>query len=578
MSRAHLDCRNGVLLVAAYSLLANLLLLSQPIYLLQVSDRVLASGSLDTLVMLTLVVGGALSLFAVLDVLRRQVLTRVAMRTDLALGGPVLAAMVAQSQSSGARDVAGLRDLTQLRSFVSGPIVPLLFDAVLSPLYLAVVFVIHRDFGLITTLGAIIIIALAILNQRATARSLAEVGRHAGNALFQAQAQTRNAEVIVASGMLRNCLRLWDRENRAALGALLIASDRNSYASGISRFVRLGLQVAILGWGAYLALAGEITAGIMIVASIIASRALQPVEGAIESWRTTIGAREAYRRIERMLAVAPRTDQHMPLPEPQGRVCVEKLAVARPGAREPILADISFDLAPGEALGVIGPTGAGKSTLARALVGALAPSAGSVRLDGFDLANWDGEQRGRGIGYLPQDIELFPGTVRTNIARMSEDADPETVVAAAKAALVHDLIASLPDGYDTEIGISGAPLSGGQKQRIALARAFYGKPCLLVLDEPNANLDTDGEEALALAIERAKAQGLAILTVTQRPAILQQMDRIMHLQKGRIVLLGPRADVMARINELRRQQVARLAPAPSASAVRSNKVAGRTDG
>lgn len=547
-------CRRAFLVVGLFTIAVNLLLLTVPIYLFQVSDRVLASRSSDTLIMLTIVAFGALLVLGLLDLLRRFVLTRVSIRLESILGGSVFAASLDASGVRASKDIQGLRDLAQLRTFVSGPVVPLIFDVPVAPFYIFIVYLIHPQLGYLALGGAVALFMIAISNQLLTARPLARLGGHSIMAFAHAQGHARNAEVIQAMGMLSDCERLWGQENAEALRAQAQANDRNAFLTGFSKFLRLVLQIGILGWGTYLALQGELTAGMMIAASIIAGRALQPIEGSIEGWRSSVQALMAYRRIKALLESRGADVEHIRLPTPQGRLAVEKLTYVPPGLREPILRDISFELLPGESLAVIGPTGVGKSTLARLMVGVLAPVAGSVRLDGTDVRNWDREQFGTHTGYLPQDVELFPGTVAANISRMKPEPDPADIIAAANLACVHELITHLPNGYETVIGVDGAPLSGGQRQRVALARAFFRRPCFVVLDEPNANLDGQGEEALADALGKAKAQGVTIVTITQRPSVLRNVDKIMLLQRGQIEAFGPRREVLTRLIRAQRAQ------------------------
>lgn len=540
-------CRSAFSVVAVFSIAVNILLLTVPLYLLQVSDRVLASRSGDTLVMLTIVAAGALIVLALLDLLRRYVLTRVGMKLETALGAPLLASGLQQSATSPNKDIQGLRDLAQMRTFVSGPLLPLLFDVPTVPLYIAVVALIHPGLGLIALAGALVLFAIAVANQMVTAKPLALLGGHSMTALARAQAQARNAEVIHAMGMLASCVRLWGDENAKALKAQADANDRNALMTSLSKFLRMGIQISILGWGAHLALQGELTAGMMIAASIIAGRALAPIEGAIEGWRSTINARNAYLRVRAILEASLNQTEKLELPQPDGAISVENLIYIVPGKREPIVQDVNFGLEPGESLAIIGATGAGKSTLARLMIGALDPTAGCVRLSSMDVRNWDREQFGENVGYLPQDVELFPGTIAENIARNRLDVPAEEIVQASKLAGVHSLISQFPEGYQTRIELDGSPLSGGQRQRIGLARAFFGNPCFVVLDEPNSSLDGEGEAALSNALRAAKQQGATVVTVTQRPAVLQLADKVMLLQGGRIEAFGPRAEMLTRL-------------------------------
>lgn len=540
-------CRSAFGIVAIFSIAVNILLLTVPLYLLQISDRVLASRSGDTLIMLTIVAAGALIVLALLDLLRRYVLTRAGMKLEAELGAPLLASSLQQSATSANKDIQGLRDLAQMRTFVSGPLLPLLFDLPTVPLYIAVVALIHPGLGLIALVGALVLFAIAVANQMLTAKPMALLGGHSMAALARAQAQARNAEVIHAMGMLASCVRLWGVENARALKAQADANDRNALMTGLSKFLRMGIQISILGWGAHLALQGELTAGMMIAASIIAGRALAPIEGAIEGWRSTINARNAYHRVQAILETSRNQIEQLELPKPDGAISVENLIYMVPGRRQPIVSQISFNLEPGESLAIIGATGAGKSTLARLMIGALEPTAGCVRLSGMDVRNWDRGQFGENVGYLPQDVELFPGTIAENIARNRQEVPAEEIVHASKLAGVHSLISQFPEGYQTRIELDGSPLSGGQRQRIGLARALFGNPCFVVLDEPNSSLDGEGEAALSEALKAARQQGATVVTVTQRPAVLQLADKVMLLQGGQIEGFGPRAEMLTRL-------------------------------
>lgn len=559
-------CRRGILHVGSFSVAINLLMLTVPLYLFQLSDRVLTSRSIDTLLMLSIVAIGALTLLVVLDGLRRYVLTRIAMQFEGLLGAPVMAAALRSADVSATRDVQALRDLQQIRSFLTGPIMLVLFDAPLAPLYFLAVFLIHPSLGVIAAVAGIVLLFVAYLNEKLTAGHYGAAGTHGLKANIQAAAQARNAQVITAMGMLEEAIHLWGRENAASMRAQVVASDRNVYLAGFSRYLRLVTQIALLGWGAFLALEGQVTGGMMIAASLIASRALAPVEGAIEGWRSLVQAKTAYARVRRLLE-APAVDQErLVLPQPEGRLNLDKVLYIPPGTKKTVLNGVTLALAPGDSLAIIGPSGGGKSTIARLLVGCLTPTAGHVRLDYMDLRNWDPRQLGESIGYLPQDIELFPGTIKANIARMRLHAPDEAIAKAAMLAGVHEMIAQFPDGYETEIASDGSPLSGGQKQQIALARAFFGDPRVLVLDEPNANLDTTGERALALALARAREQGITVVLVTQRPAVLQSVNKILVLAQGQVAAFGTRDEILPRLVATQDGAVQPAAAAASAAA------------
>lgn len=534
--------------VGAFSIAINVLMLSVPIYLFQLSDRVLTSRSLDTLMMLSIIACGALIMLVCLDSVRRFVLTRIAMQIETLLGGPVLAAALASANIAASRDVQALRDLQQIRSFVTGPVMLLLFDAPLAPIYFLAGFLIHPVLGGIMVSASVLLLCLALLNERMTEKPFAQSGNYGIRANMQAAAQARNAQVICAMGMAEESIALWGRDNAVSLKSQVLAMDRNLHISSLSRLLRLITQIGLLGSGAYLAMAGELTGGMMVAASLIASRALAPVEGAIEGWRNCVQSKTAYRRIKNLLDNSTREQERIILPKPEGRVSMEKLLYVPPGTKRTVLNGITFSLEPGTSLAIIGPSGGGKSTLARMMVGCIAPTAGAVRLDFMDIRNWDRRQLGENIGYLPQDIELFPGTVKANIARLREDISDEAVTRAAKLAGVHEMISMFPDGYETEIGIDGAPLSGGQKQQIALARAFFNEPRLVVLDEPNANLDPNGEAALERAILQAGEMGITVVLVTQRPSILRCVKRILVIKNGQIAALGDREQLLPRLS------------------------------
>ena len=539
--------RKNLVAVGIFSVFVNLLMLTMPIYLFQISDRVLTSHSLHTLLMLTLVVMGLIAVLALLDTLRRQVLSRLATRMETILGGPIIASIIAQAPATDSGNVQPLRNLHQVRSFLSGPIMLVLFDAPMAPLYFAAIFLIHPQLGYLVLVAGLLLIAIAILNQRATSAPLGQAGIFGSKAEAQAESLARNAQVVNAMGMLNESVAQWGREQAAALTMQADAQDRSVWISGLSRFVRLATQIAILGWGAYLALNGHLTGGMMIAASIIAGRALQPLEGMIEGWRSVLQAWTSYGRMCAAVQALRNEPPRLKLPKPKGHLVADKLLYLPAGTKEPVLNGVSFELKPGESLAIVGPSGSGKSTLARMLVGCLHPTAGKIRLDSTELRNWDRRQFGEFTGYLPQEVELFPGTIRENVCRMRGDLPDETVYRAAQLTSVHEMICHLPSGYETVLERSGAPLSGGQKQRIALARAFFGDPALVVLDEPNSNLDAVGEQALTEAMQRAKQNGITVAVVTQRPALLNIVDKVLILRAGRQDAFGTPHEVLRRL-------------------------------
>ncbi|MGE0253105.1 MAG: type I secretion system permease/ATPase [Alphaproteobacteria bacterium] len=540
-------CRRAYIGVGAFSLCINALMLASPIYMMQVYDRVIATGNIDTLVLLTLMVVASLAVLATLEGLRGRVMTRVANWLDRRLAPVVLSGAVAETiRSHGVPSAQGLRDLATVRGYIGGQGVFPLFDAPWVPVFLFVIFLVHPMLGWVSVAGAVALFALALANEFTTRRPLSQASGAASRALNQADAAVRNADVIAAMGMLPALVARWRDGAEKALVLQTRASDMGGIVTSAAKFVRLLLQVAILGVGAYYVIAHEMTGGAMIAASIIMGRALAPVEQLIAAWRSFVGARTAYSRLAGLIERAPPLGGRMTLPAPEGRIEVDRVSFAPQGVREPILKQVSFALAPGEALGLIGPSAAGKTTLVRLLVGSLLPSAGHVRLDGADVAGWDLADRGRHIGYLPQMIELFAGSVRDNIARLGE-AEDAAVVEAARLAGAHDLILGLPQGYDTPIGDGGVPISGGQRQRIGLARAVFGNPRLVVLDEPNSHLDAAGEQALVEAVVGLKKAGATIVLIAQRAGVMAQMDKILLLRAGAVEAFGPRDEILAKL-------------------------------
>lgn len=537
-------CRRNLITVGIFSIATNLLVLAIPIYLFNVSDRVLTSRSVDTLVMLTMVVVGAIGGHVLLDMMRRFILMRIAVEAESKLGAPVLSAAAKSAQGGSSRDFQVLADLQQLRSFITGPVILTMFDAPVSPVYLLVVFLIHPQLGFIVATAGACLFAVALINQKVTAVSFARANAFSTRANLQAEAMARNAQVMNAMGMIPEGVVFWGRETAESLKAQVQGQDRNIFMTGISKLLRLSTQIMILAWGAVLTLESQLTGGMIIAASIVGSRALAPLEGTIEGWRNFVQARTAYARIKTLLQNSPLNFERLRLPRPEGRLNVERILYVPPPTKKVILNGISFQLEPGESLAIIGASGTGKSTLARMLVGSIVPTAGNVRFDMMDLRNWDPRQFGENVGYLPQDVQLFPASVKANIARMREDATDEAIYDAAEMADVHEMISEFAQGYETQVAMDGSPLSGGQKQRIGLARAFFGNPRLMVLDEPNSNLDSRGERALAKALLRAKEKQLTVVTITQRPSLLRSVDKIMILNNGSVQAFGKRDDII----------------------------------
>ena len=544
LSKGLAACRRNLVTVGLFSFAVNLLLLSIPIYLFQVSDRVLTSRSVDTLLMLSAIVAGALASHVLLDMMRRFILMRVAVEAESKLGAPVLSAAAKAAQNGSIREFQTLADLQQLRSFLTGPVLLSMFDMPVAPIYLFAVFLIHPHLGFIVATSGGLLLAIALINQKMTAVAFARANAFGTRANLQAEAMARNAQIINAMGMIPEAVRIWGRETADSLKAQVAGHDRNIVLTGVSKFARLCTQVTILGWGAWLALESHLTGGMVIAASIVGSRALAPMEGTIEGWRHFVQARSAYARIKALLQNSPLNADRLRLPRPEGRLSVERILYVPPPTKKVILNGISFQLEPGESLAIVGASGTGKSTLARMLVGSIIPTAGNVRLDMMDLRNWDPRQFGESVGYLPQDVQLFPASIKANIARMRDDAADEDIFDAAEMADVHEMISEFPQGYETQIGLDGSPLSGGQKQRIGLARAFFGNPRLVVLDEPNSNLDARGDRALAGALVRAKEKSMTVVAITQRPSLLRSVDKIMILHNGTVQAFGKRDEII----------------------------------
>jgi ATP-binding cassette subfamily C protein len=536
--------KRNLLIVMVFTFATNILVLAIPIYLFQISDRVLTSRSLDTLIMLTIVIVGAVVLQSMLDAIRRFILMRTAVEVAAKLGSSILSAAARASLYGSGKEYQILGDLGQLRSFLVSQTLLSFLDMPFAPLFIAVIFLIHPHLGFIVVATALLLFVIALINQRTTSGPFGEANSAQSAANLHLDSMSRNSQIINAMAMIPEAVQIWGRDTAASLRSQVIAQDRNIISASLSRGIRLLTQVSMLGWGAYLAIGGEITGGMVIAASIVAGRALAPIEGAIEGWNQFLLSRAAFGRIKQLLAKSPLAYERLLLPEPEGHLDVERLLYVPAGTKNVVLNGISFSLLPGDSLAVIGNSGAGKTTLGKMLVNSILPTSGSVRLDRMDLRNWDQRQFGESIGYLPQDVQLFPGSIKLNIARMREDAADEDIYHAAVLADVHEMIAGLPEGYETVVTADGSPLSGGQKQRIALARAFFGKPKLVVLDEPNSNLDTAGDAALAKAIEHARQEKITVVCITQKPSILETVDKIMLVANGAIGLFGRRNEVL----------------------------------
>ena len=532
---------------AAFSLFVNVLMLTGPLYMLQIYDRVLSSQSYETLVVITLLVVALFSAMALLDYARSALLARTAgafedtlkeLTFDMTMDASRVGINVAEQP---------LRDLRQIRQFVASPALIAVFDAPWAPAFLAVVFMMHWLLGLVALAGLIALAILALINERSSRGANASAATLASEADRHAMASIRNSAAADAMGMRATLRARWLRLSDEANGFLISSTDTIGGLTAASKALRLFLQSAILGTGAYLAILGEATPGVMIAASIIAGRALAPIEIVTSQWKNFALAAVAFRRLKLFVEKFPARSERTALPAPKGAVSVERVYCQPGGAKQPVLKNISFNLAPGEALGIVGPSAAGKSTLARAIVGVEACAAGVIRMDGANLTHWDQDALGKYIGYLPQEVELFAGTAAQNIARFRDDASPKDIIDAAEAAGAHQMIQDFPEGYDTEIGDRGARLSAGQRQRLGLARALYADPVLVVLDEPNANLDAEGEAALTGAIKGLKARGATVVIIAHRPSAIAFVDKLLFLVGGETRGFGPRDDVLTQI-------------------------------
>ena len=550
---------------AFFAVVAALLVLMPSWYMLEVYDRVVGSRSHVTLAMLTLLVIGAYVVMEVLDWATASVLHEAGLRFERRLAPRVFdACFAAHLRKAAGAGLQPLGDLQTLRDLFPGPAVRAAIEVPVALVFLAIVYAIHPVLGWVTLGGALSQAAVAWLNERSTQQPMVGATRAAREAQLYADASLRNAQVIEAMGMLPDIHRRWMDRQRDSLALHATASDRGGTWQAVSRFVQTTMASALLGLAAWLALRGELqnAGGLMIVASILGGRVLAPMVALITQWRTVVGARDAWRRLAQLLAAIPARPQAMALPTPEGRLAAENLVVAVPGTNAPVLRGVSFALQPGEVLAVVGPSASGKTTLARALVGLWPSAGGKARLDGVDVHAWDKTELGPHVGYLPQGVELFDGTVADNIARF-EQPDAARVEAAARQVGLHEFILALPEGYATEIGSEGARLSGGQRQRLALARALYGDPVFVVLDEPNASLDEAGDRALAEAITAAKARGTTFVVMTHRTSVLGVSDKLLVLAEGQVQAFGPRDQVLARLQQANQQaQAAQAAQAP----------------
>ncbi|HJK87254.1 MAG TPA: type I secretion system permease/ATPase [Candidatus Megaira endosymbiont of Hartmannula sinica] len=566
-------CRSAFKIVFWFAFAINLLMLVTPIYSLQVLDRVLGSGNKYTLLMLSLIIASVYFAYALLQIARSFTLIRVGNWLDKKLS-PILFghAIAAAADNKSSSSTQLLRDFQTLKNFLTSIGINTLFDAPWSIVYIIVVFMIHPYIGIITVCGAVIIVSFAFFNAVATNRTIGEANEQSIKSMRQAEIANRNAETVVAMGMIDNVRYNWSKFNNAALKKQSVASYRNGIITNFSRFVRNIIQMSVTGTGAYIVITTmgtmnqEMTPGSMIASSIIVGRALAPFDNAIAMWKTISDALKAYKNINQSFEAFKQRKEAMPIPEIDGNIIVDNIYYAAPklmantGQKtmetlinqqanhipKYIIKGISFTLYPSTLMAIIGSSGAGKSTLAKLLVGVWKTESGSIRIDGGDVFKWNRKNFGEHVGYLPQTIELFSGSIRNNIARMDSEADPAKVIEAAKMCDAHEMILRFPDGYETDIGPGGSNLSGGQRQRIGLARAFYGKPKIVVLDEPNANLDEVGERALASALKSAKKKGISVIIISHRQSILSAVDKIMVVDNGSVSAFGDKDEIINR--------------------------------
>ena len=572
LAEALRECRRAFRSVALFSGMVNLLMLAGPLYMLQVYDRVLSSRSVPTLIALSIFLVGAYAFQGVLDLIRSRVVVRSAAVLDQRLALAVHSAVIRLSVASrhpgdGPQPV---RDLDAIRGFLTGAGPIAIVDLPWVPVFLTICFLIHPWLGVASTIGAVTLFTMTLLTERASRAPAKALAQDAGRRSIMVEAQRRGGETIMAMGMGGALGQRWAGVNNRYIAATASLSDVAGGFGSASKVLRLLLQSVILGLGAYLVIRQEMTAGAMVAASIMMGRALAPIETAIANWRAFIGARQAITRLSEALTRAAPKREVTSLPRPARSLEVEHVVMVAPGGTKPVVANVRFALKAGQAVGIIGPSGAGKTSLVRALVGIWRPAKGCVRLDGAALDQWDLDQLGQHVGFISQTVELFDGTISENIARMNVKPDADTVLRAAKAAGAHELILRLPNGYDTPIGEGGEALSGGQRQRIALARALYGDPFLIVLDEPNSNLDNEGEMALRQAIANLKTRGAIVVLIAHRPSVLAVCDHILVLANGEQKDFGSRDEIM--------QKMTRPVAAPAAAAGNLKVVSGTTAG
>jgi PrtD family type I secretion system ABC transporter len=547
IERAMQLSRGPLALVMALSLGINVLALAMPLYLMHVYDHVLSPRSIDTLIMLTLIMFVILAFNSALEALRKELLLRLGAWIEDRVQPSLLVASIAAAQRHDpAAATLAWRDIASIRGFLTGGGVLTLFDAPCTPIFFLAMVAVHPMLGMLGICGAAVLLALALLHEEITRRPLALANGAAGGVQRRLDAMLRSADSVIAMGMLPGLAQLLSRDQGEARAANEIVNARSSWVQSVSRFFRALIQVLVMATATMLVMRNDASAAAIFACSLLLARAMTPVENAISTWRSLTAARGAYLRLKKLVGATPIVGQSMPLPAAAGEIALEQVSMFVPGNEAPALARVSLRLAAGEMLGVVGASGSGKSSLARAIAGTVRPSSGRIRIDGVEQALWLAGGQGRQVGFLPQEVEVFAGTLRRNIARL-EEGEPEAIVAAARLAGLHELIVRLPRGYDTVVGEGGMPLSAGLRKRLGLARAFYGEPRLVVLDEPEASLDPDGEETMLRAIGRLKARGATIVVIAQRMGVIAQADKLLVMQRGAIDAFGGRDEILQRI-------------------------------
>jgi len=545
LEKATRGFKGTLVIIAFFSFFANMLQLTIPLYMLQIYDRVLPSQSSDTLIFLSILAAFALIILGLTEMVRQILATRAAAKLDAVLANDVMERVIRDGHKSNG-SIQPLRSLQSVRGMLSSKVLFGVIDFPFSLIFIGCLYLVHPSLFWLTIIGAVILVAVAVFNLKFTKEASDQQNKATVVANRQSEFFARNSDSILAMGMMKDVVANWGNWNANALIAADKAANRNSVFGGLSRTIRFGIQAAMLGYGAYLVQQGEMTAGMIFAASIISGRALQPIDIVINSWPQLNAGKDAWARVKSFVAESEHRENYTRIEAPLGNLSVENVIQPNPFDRKkpPILNKISFDLPAGESVAVIGPSGSGKSTLARIIIGAFKPFTGDVRLDGHNIMNWNPQDLGKHIGYLAQDVELLPGTIAQNISRFRPDAKDEDIRRAAEMAHVEDLIKKMPQGYDTPIGPGGISVSGGEKQRIGLARAFFGDPKILVLDEPNASLDRIGENALLQALLEAKKNRISVFLITQRDSVIKVVDNIMRMKEGQIVDYGSSADVI----------------------------------